>query len=119
MSVPAKKWAEMSAEERAADQAARAAGAMSRIQKGEFPTGIPGEVIGKILARAGQKGVLRPTGETGTGGVSYAIPAGTEVTVGSETFRFNRLSVSMIGKGKAASKSLVLPDGVQENLLKL
>lgn len=120
MSVSAQKWADMTAEERKAYKAERAKAAFAKIEAGEYPTGIPGPVIGKLLSMLPQKdGIARPTGETGTGGVSYSIPRGVTVTAGGKTFRFNNLSVSILGDGQSAGRQVQLPEGVQEDLLDL
>ena len=118
MSVSTKQWADMTADERRQYKATRQAAAFVSVESGELPTGIPGEVIGKLLSMAGKQGIARPTGETGTGGVSYSIPQGLEVVAGGKRFRFNRTSISILGSN-TAGKPATLPEGVEEDLLTL
>lgn len=118
MSFSTKQWADMSADERKAFKAQRQAAAFAKVESGEYPTGIPAEVIGKLLAMAGKDGIARPTSETGTGGVSYSLAQGLTVTAGGKSFRFNRMSVSILGDGQSAGRT-TLPEGIQEDLLKL
>ena len=84
MSVSTKQWADMTADERRQYKATRQAAAFVRVESGEFPTGIPGEVIGKLLSMAGKQGIASPTGETGTGNLasaSYTSQSGYQAMV--------------------------------------
>ena len=102
-----KKWADMTAEERAEQRKTEQDAALVRITEGGFPTGLKIETVAKSLNGK----ILRPVRGTDSGGVSYSLPA-MEISINGQKARLNKFSVSLIGEG-----SMALPEGFDENLV--
>ena len=84
-------WKDMSADERKVARANSLARAVERVATGKFPTGIK-------LTVGGKEYIARPSGATGSGGVTYSI-APLNTVAGKHNARFNKFSFSLLGDG--------------------
>lgn len=92
---PKKAWADMTQDERRAEQKARLAGAVACIKGGHFPKAIDASTFAAAL----QGMILAPVGSTEKGSVSYNL-APTIITLSNgRKARVNKFSVSILPEG--------------------
>ena len=85
-----KDWKDMTADERRVAKADSLAVAAERDKSGKFPTGLKVTIGGKEY-------IARPSGATGSGGVTYSLQPGNTVA-GTRPGRLNRFSFSLMGE---------------------